>query len=78
MFEVHFENGSSVSATSLDMMFATVRFRRDIKDIREVVYKWREPRSYVLHERATPVRVKNFEELERVVLDTYGLRKYSF
>ena len=78
MFEIYFENGSSVSATTLDMMLATLRFRRNIKDVREIVYKWREPHSYILYERATPVRVKNFEELERVMLDTYGLRKYSF
>lgn len=78
MFEIHFENGSSVSATSLDMMFATLRFRRDITNVNSIVYKWREPRSYTLHERATPVRVRNFEELERVILNTYGLRKYSF
>jgi hypothetical protein len=78
MFEVYFQNGTSVTTTTLDIMIATLRFRRDITNIISIVHKWREPRSYILHERATHVRVKNFEELERVMISTYGLRKYSF
>lgn len=78
MFEVHFKNGTSVTTTSLDMMLATLRFRRDMNEIKTIVYKWREPRSYVLHEHATPVHVRNFEELECVFKNEYGLKKYSF
>lgn len=78
MFEVYFKNGTSVTTTTLDMMLATLRFRRDITNVDTIVYKWREPHSYILHERATPVCVKNFEELERVLKNSFGLRKYSF
>jgi hypothetical protein len=75
---VYFQNGTSVTTTTLDIMLATLRFRRDITNVDTIVYKWREPHSYILRERATDVRVKNFEEFERVLKDAYGLRKYSF
>ncbi len=78
MFEVYFANGTFVTTTSLDMMLATLRFRRDITDVTQIVYKWREPRSYLPYEHATPVHARNFEELEGVLKSTYGLRKYSF
>lgn len=78
MFEIYFQNGSSVTATSLDMVLATMRFRRDIQDVTDIVYKWREPHSYKLHEDATQVHVRNFEDLERVLRERYGLRRYSF